>query len=306
MTTATLLARCAATALALAAPVPGLAQEPTLAELGVPPRAGFAHTTGSFAVRFAALPEGARPPALLERLRGEDPRDVEKAAPPADPPLALAIELDHELFFVHVPDDYRRDTPYGLLVWISPTDFGGTVRPDFRALLGERRWIWIGAHRSGNERALLDRHALALVAATEAPKSWTIDPGRIVVAGYSGGGRTASQLALLWPELFRGGLFVMGCNWYRNVPVPGEPGRIWTASYAEPSKEALARARRQPLVFLTGERDFNRAQTVATEAAARRERFRRTTLVEVPGIDHYGVVPIEAWRTALKALDGGD
>jgi hypothetical protein len=274
------------------------AQEPTLAELGFPPRAGFAHTTGSFAVRFASLPDAARPAALLARLRAEPDRAPTPGLPP-DPPLAL----EHELFFVHVPADYRRDTPYGLLVWISPTDFGGTVRPDLRALLAEKKWIWIGAHGSGNERPLLDRHALALVAATEAPKSWTIDPARIVVAGYSGGGRTASQLALLWPELFQGGLFVMGCNWYERLDVPGEPGRFWNASFPTPPEASLALARSHPLVFLTAEHDFNRAQTFATEKAARRAGFRRTKRIEIPGIDHFGRPPIEAWRAALDALD---
>ena len=297
VTTAALLARLgAATLLAALAPAAALAQQPTLAELGVPPRAEFEHATGSFAVRFGALPEGARPAAIVARLRGET-----SPAPISDPPVALALDLHHELFFVHVPDGYRRDTPYGLLVWISPTDFGGTVRPDPRAPGGAA--LDLDRRPPLRQRARAPRPPRPGARRRDRGAEVVDDrPERIVVAGYS----AAADREPARPSLARAvprRPLRHGLQLVPAVPVPGEPGRIWTASYAEPPKAALALARRQPLVFLTGERDFNRAQTVATEAAARRERFRRTTLVEVPGIDHTGAVPIEAWRAALAALD---
>lgn len=250
---------------------------------------------GALSIRLSELPADAHPAAMLQRL-----------APGGGPvPADRTVELATESYFVYVPESYAPERPHGLLVWVSPTDDGAVRRPELRAELAARRLIWIAAERSGNERAGLDRHALALAAAAAAPRRWSIDPERVFVGGYSGGGRVASQLALLWPERFRGGLFVMGCNWYAPLAVPGEPGRRWRPSFPAPDRgqrRLLLRHRR--FAFVTAEGDFNRDQTRATEAAARRDGFRRTIYLEAPGGDHVTPLPIDIWRRALAALDG--
>jgi len=272
-----------------------LAQEPQSAS-AEPPRARFDHARGAFEARFDALPEEATPAAMLARL------DPGRAPGEADRPLDLATEA----FFVFVPESYSPERPHGLFVWISPTDSGAVRRPEMRALLAERRLIWVGAQRGGNDRALLDRHALALAAAAAAPRHWAIDIERIYVGGYSGGGRMASHLVLRWPERFRGGVFVMGCNWFEPLPIPGRPGLVWPAAFAPPDEvQRRLLRKRSRLVFLTGEHDFNREQTHLTAKAARRAGMRKVEVLEAPGIDHYGLVPIDLWRRALATLDGG-
>ncbi len=284
-----------ASAAALPAQPPASSRSPSLEELGFPPRTGFDHTRGAFTVQFDTLPGSASPRALVDRLS------------PGSKDEPAAIDPRRESWFVFVPAEYDPATPWGLWVWLSPTDFGGVLRDDLRALLARERLIWIGAHRADNERAPLERLALALTAAELAPLHWTIDPWRVYVSGYSGGGRLASALATFWPEIFRGGLFVKGCNWYAPLAVPGQPGRIWQPAFREPPRQTarlLHEERR--FVYLTGEKDFNRDEIRATERAARQAGFRHTLLLEAPGIDHLGPVPLEYWQRAMDFLGGTD
>lgn len=285
----TVLLAATASGLAPAAP-----RRPNLEELGFPPRAPFDHTTGAFTVQLTELPDDARPRALLERLR------------PAAKDGPAAVDLQHETFFVYVPAEYDPATPYGLWVWVSPNDFGGLLRDDLRQLLAREKLIWIGAHRAGNDREGLDRLALALTAAELAPRHWSVDPQRVYVSGRSGGGRLASELAFLWPETFRGGIFVVGCNWYAPLPVPGQAGQIWAASFAEPPrKSARLLHDERRFAFLTGEKDFNRDEMRTTERAAAAAGFRHTRLIEVPGADHFTPMAVEYWQQAIEFLDGG-
>ena len=208
-----------------------------------------------------------------------------------------------ETFEVYVPESYAPGKPHGLLVWISPTAFGGTERPEIRSLLDERAVIWIGANRSGNDRAPADRAALALDAATAMRDRYDLDRERVWIGGYSGGGRAASRLALVSPDVFRGGLFVMGCDFYRDLPVPSEPGSMWPAAFPPPPKlRELQREHR--FVLLTGSRDFNVSQCRTVAEAFVREGFRHTVLLEVPGMSHYDPVPEAWWGRALSFLDG--
>lgn len=110
---------------------------------------------------------------------------------------------------------------------------------------------------------------------------------------------------MLYPEIFRGGLSVAGCDYYRRVAIPHRPGTHWPASFREPPRETLRRIRRESrFVLLTGERDFNRAQTWATFQAMQEDGFEHVTYLEVPGADHYTIFDPEWMARALERLDG--
>lgn len=216
-------------------------------------------------------------------------------------------ELSEETFEVAVPPAYEPGAGWGLLVWVSPGPYGGTERPETLEVLGEHRLIWVGANRSGNPRPTWDRIGLALDAAHAMTALYDLAPERIYVAGYSGGGRVASAAAMLYPEVFRGALSVMGCDFYRPVSIPHRPGTHWPASFPEPPAETLRRIRRESrFVLLTGERDFNRAQTRATFDAMREAGFRHGHYLEMPGADHYSGLAPEWLSRALGHLDRGD
>jgi pimeloyl-ACP methyl ester carboxylesterase len=234
------------------------------------------------------------------RRAGNPPAAVLKQVPDA-----LAYDLARESFQVFVPAVAPPAAGWGLLVWISPGPFGGTLRPETQALLAQRGLIWVGANAAGNDRVRWDRWGLALDAAWHAQKLYAVDPERIYVAGYSGGGRAASALTLLYPDVFRAGLMVMGVDWYRDLPVPDQPGAHWPAPFDKPPRDLLRLAReRSRFVLLTGERDFNRAQTRVVRAELENDGFRTVTYLEVPAISHYDPVPGEWLARAYAALDG--
>lgn len=206
-------------------------------------------------------------------------------------PAEGVYDVSAESFEVFVPETYDSSEPAGLLVWISPANSGELGRPENRQVLADENLIWIGANNSGNDRWHWYRAGLALDAAHNMQKFYNIDPERIYIAGYSGGGRVASSIALLYPEVYRGGAFFYGSNYFRKVEVPKQPGAFWRAAFPPPPKQNLERLRKDHrFVLVTGEHDFNRDETEANSREYKRDRFKHVTYIEIPGADHgYGV-----------------
>ena len=286
-------------------PAPPAKPEATAEEQPAPSRPERAllppepHRTGRFRMRLdrrsalSSLEEYTRRYGVtIEDVRSGDP-------------AAGSYEIGGETFEVYVPASYDPSAAHGLLVWVSPTPFGGTERPEIQKLLDERGVLWIGANRSGNERSRWDRTGLALDAAEAMRSLYHVDPARVWAGGYSGGGRVASGLALLWPEVFRGGVFVMGCDFYRDLPVTYVPGASWPASFRAPSAKTLRALRTESrFVIFTGSRDFNLSRSRSVYGAYLDQDFRNVILLEAPGISHYDAVPVEWWSRALDFLGG--
>ena len=285
-----------------APPVPGIENAPPPAEvaaaLAAPADAPRPGRSGAYKVAFA---ERAPWSALGEVLRRAG---LARETVLAVDSRALAYDLAGESFEVRVPEGEPPERGWGVLVWVSPTAFGGARRPDLQALLDRHRLVWAGADGAGNERPRWDRWGLALDAVWNLQRLYPVDPDRVFVAGYSGGGRVASALTMLYPDVFRGGLMVMGTDWYRDLSVPDRPGTHWPAPFARPPRDLLRLAReRTRWVLLTGERDFNRLQTRAVDAELRQDGFRSVTFLEVPGMSHLDPIPLDWLRRALAALD---
>lgn len=243
----------------------------------------------------------ASPEVYLER-HGLD-RAATEPPEPADQG-GLGYSLAEETFEVYVPAGYRPDAGYGLLVWISPTPFGGIETPEAQEALDRARLIWVGANRSGNRRSTRERVGLALDAAHAVAALYDLAPERVYAAGYSGGGRVASGLALLYPEVFRGALSVYGVSWFEPVPVSDKPGAHWPAAFPPPPAETLRGVRADSrFVLLTGSRDFNKPQTRAVHRAMTEAGFEHVTYLEVPGASHYELPDGEWWKRALRALE---
>ena len=259
-----------------------------------------AHRRGDQQVRFTE----SSPWSDLARYReryGVAQGDID-----AFDPQGGEYDLAAESFSLIVPNGYSEESSYGVVVWVSPTPYGGIRRPDLRALLAERRLLWIGANDAGNRRVGWHRTRLALDAAHNVARLYSIDSERIYVAGYSGGGRIASAASLLYPEVFAGGLFLMGADHFEPLPVWDKPGAHWPVKYRPPDEEALeARMRDGRFVFLTGELDFNHSETRQIFERWRELGFRRATYLLVPEQSHYGPVPIDWLERALTALEPG-
>jgi len=213
-------------------------------------------------------------------------------------------DLGEESFDIYVPEDYDGEETLGLFVFVSPTPFGGFTRDEIARVLTERRLIWAGPDNIGNGRSAWYRLHLALDAAHNLAQLYDIDPRRVYISGYSGGGRLASAMTFLYPEVFAGGFFFYGTDWYEPVVVPYQPGATWPAKFPRPDKRRFDTAKAQRrLVFLTGSRDFNRPQTKAAYRQAVEDGFAHATYLEIPGADHYFGIDGEWLERGLAALD---
>jgi dienelactone hydrolase len=119
-----------------------------------------------------------------------------------------ALDPRQERWHLFVPDDCNRERPCGALVWIHPWDEAAPPR-SWEPVLRKARVVFVAAARSGNAQPVLDRRVpLALHGLAGAQALVAIDPARVWVGGFSGGGRVASRMAAAFPDVFAGGIFV--------------------------------------------------------------------------------------------------
>jgi hypothetical protein len=213
--------------------------------------------------------------ATPSELLGEDSAALFGSA------LSPSESLDWELY---VPASYDYGKPAGLLVFISPID-SGRMPGRYKTVMEENNVIWIGANQSGNRVRVARRIGLALLATALADREFSIDASRVYVSGFSGGGRTASAIAPEYAQIFTGAIYICGVNfWDHRKP------------------KQLDRVREHRYVFLTGSKDFNRAETRRVHRAYRRADVDNVLLLEVPGMDHR-MPPAEDLATAINFLD---
>jgi hypothetical protein len=114
----------------------------------------------------------------------------------------------------------------------------------------------------------------------------------------------ASLLAFHYPDVFRGGIYLAGCLYVRNVPVPDQPGRFWRGGIASLSEERLTLVKeRSRHVYLSGVGDdMAIAQTRAVAALAREDGFVHVELLEVPDLGHE-ITPPKWFDKALRFVD---
>ncbi|HVS64659.1 MAG TPA: carboxypeptidase regulatory-like domain-containing protein [Thermoanaerobaculia bacterium] len=258
------------------------------------PIAAAAHRSGEQTVRFTERsPFGTRD-RILGRYGIAESEVLEIDSD------ALAYDLADESFDLLVPDSYRAEPGWGLVVWISPGPRGGVGASEVRALLARERLLWVGANDAGNPRPKWDRIGLALDAAHNVERFYQIDPERIVVAGYSGGGRTSMAAAVFFPEVFRGVVCWFGVDYFEPVRVAYKPGHSWPAAFPAPPRKTLSQIEsRLRIALVTGSRDFNRSETAGVFREMESDGFSRVTYLEIPGADHYHGLDAEWLARAL-------
>lgn len=181
--------------------------------------------------------------------------------------FAEALDVDKEVTWrVYVPESYDPSRPAGLLVYISPSS-SGRIPPAWKGVMDEENMIYIAASKSGNKVNPTRRMLFALMARMKAGEMFELDPARIYVSGFSGGGRMASYVAALFPQIFTGGLYICGVEY---------------ATLAEPTPAFLARRH----VLLTGHRDFNRDETKRRFHAMRDDGAEAVHLMDIRRFGH--------------------
>ncbi len=211
-------------------------------------------------------------------------------------------DLQNESFEVHVPDSYKAGENWGLFVWVSPGG-RGNLHESWREVLEKHKLIWIGPNKVGNERAIWCRMGLAIDAVHNIKKRYDINPNRIFISGASGGGRISSMLGVCYPDIFKGGIYMIGCNFYREMTAPNTGGKVWHRGYAPPPADILAQAKKNVRhVLLTGEKDPNREQTKIYFDEFKKDGFQHVTYIEVPAMGHQPPPP-DQFENALAFLE---
>jgi predicted esterase len=208
--------------------------------------------------------------------------------------------VKQEKFRILVPKSYAHEEKWGLFVYVNPGDDAG-LPEGYEAILEKHRLLAVAAYKTGNERNVVERFRLALDAQYNMARRFNLDPARVYVSGFSGGGRIASMLAIAYADLFAGAIPFCGVNFYTSIP--SEPGKVWPPNYvpsADPLRIAKTTAR---YVLVTGEKDMNLKNTQAVyESGFKKEGFKHALLLEVPGMGH-SPPPPDWFEKGLDFLD---
>ncbi|MEL7474150.1 MAG: PHB depolymerase family esterase, partial [Planctomycetota bacterium] len=210
----------------------------------------------------------------------------------------VSRDLLAERLVIRAPAGYDPLRPAGLVVWVDPTDRGTPPAMLHRAC-DELNLVAIGAADSGNGRPFVDRMQLVLDAAASAQERYHIDPERIYLVGFSGGGRISSMMVACFPDVFAGAVPIGGLNHSSQVRTPD--GKTWPKTYERPRGRRLAELRTRRVAAISGPSDFNYEQMLAYAKGWRRDGvpFR---FIDVPGLGHELPAP-DVMAGALRWID---
>jgi hypothetical protein len=194
-------------------------------------------------------------------------------------------DVAQESFEVYVPASYRPEVPHGLFVYISSVNSGG---PDggWTAVLDKYALLWVGANNSGNERSIWYRTNLALDAAHNMKQRYAIDEERIYISGPSGGGRSASRTGFCYPDVFSCGYYLIGCDYFRDIPTPDGKG-YFRADFAPAPAALMERMKaRNRFAIFTGDKDHMKPGCLAAFKAMQQDKFAYASYFEAPNWGH--------------------
>jgi hypothetical protein len=209
-------------------------------------------------------------------------------------------DLSREKFLARLPRAYDPRHPAGLIVWIDAAS-AGSPPPELAPVADELGLVIIGAAESGNNRPAPERYQLALDAAATASARFHIDPRRVYVAGISGGGRVASILWACFPDVFPGGLGVVGLSHYMRVP--SGLGSYYEAAYERPPIKLfeLLQSPGHRLAGITGTKEMNYLEIMGTQRQMAKDGL-DVRAFEYPGMAHEMATP-ERCAEAVGWLD---
>ncbi|MFT5424680.1 MAG: putative esterase [Phycisphaerales bacterium] len=260
------------------------------------------HETGGVS---ADLPAGQivdLPKPYVEGSVRLDSRTIKARLDGADaryPSSGLTRDLEEELLWVRLPTGHDAQKPAGVMVWVSPTPVWRIPR-QFNAVLDELGLIACGVDNAGNQRSVTERLQLMFDALENVRTRYAVDEKRVYVTGFSGGGRCSSMLLLGWPEVFAGGVPIVGLNSYHRLEATA-PGMFIRAQVAHPKGRRLDLVKTRRFWTFTGETDTNRYEI---EQRTDRLTFDGFTCksTTVPGIGH-DMPPADELHEAVRWVD---
>jgi hypothetical protein len=188
---------------------------------------------------------------------------------------------DEIVWNMHVPESYDPNVPAGLMVYISPSDQGWMPR-GWQSVIDDENLIWISANSSGNEVIVAKRMIYAVLAPQIATASYRIDPDRVYLSGFSGGGKVSGMVAINFANIFRGAIYICGAEYWSEDRPP-----------------MFSQVEKNRYVFLTGSEDFNRDLTYKIYRKYQSAGLENVELINVPRMTHQN----PSARYFLKAIN---
>jgi hypothetical protein len=159
--------------------------------------------TGRVSLTFQKSSPLSTAETLLSRL------EISEKALPADivaDKTKWIPDISGQTFEVYVPNNYKPNTAFGLFVWTGVSD----MRPDWEGVFAHHKLIVVDANIRKRPGQFLGTYTWCLDAVDNLKSVYNIDDKRIYLSGFSAGGSFAAGMMRAFPDVFSGGLFLMG------------------------------------------------------------------------------------------------
>jgi len=189
-------------------------------------------------------------------------------------------------FEVFVPATYRPDAPHGLFVWVGVTP----VSRDWFDVLGRHKLISVTAIPvKGTGSIGFSRVRLPLDAVHNMKNLYRIDENRVYVSGFSAGAGVASSLVSGFPEVFRGGYFLMGggfCVVHKTASGTYEPTLLRLAPDWKGPPDQIKKDLRLVLMRAEGDTTYSPQEDRAQYTSLLLDGFQRVHYLVLPSGGH--------------------
>lgn len=205
--------------------------------------------------------------------------------------IDYSLSADKSSFFVYLPPNYDGREPFGLIVYISSVDRSCDLPVGWEKVLEARKLIFVSPQGAGNSEDSRKREGLAVMAAQQMMRHYSIDSGRVYAAGLSGGGRIASCLGFHQSDVFKGTIQSCGTDFYRDVPMHyaksdlDSLGKHYGLCLCTFQEIAAAKANTR-FALITGSRDFRQGNILDIYYNGYAAENYRAKLFDVPGMEH--------------------
>ncbi len=233
--------------------------------------------------------------AIINGTHAADPNvHVFSKTPPVNlkrNPKIDYLDITSEEFYVYKPKSYTGTTPFGLIVYMSPSDSCG-VPAGWTDVLEKRHLLFVAPQGVGNESVYSRRLGLGVMGALAMIQQYKVDPSRVYAAGLSGGARAANALGLYQPDLFKGTIQDCGADFYKTVAHNHTTN--WTDSLGnsygvlpdvQPADLAAAKSNVR-FTLVTGPNDFRHNNLLDLYENGYKPGGFKCRMIDVPGMGH--------------------
>ena len=200
------------------------------------------------------------------------------------------LSPDKERYLIHVPTNYTGREPFGLVIFTFSGDTFEELPAGWDTVLSQKKLLFIAPQNAGNKQDIPRRYGLVVLGAMKMRESFKVDPERVYLAGYSGGARTAGQLAFHQSGLFHGTIQMCGADFPGPVPmVHATPPAAGEQAYGlmPGTPEEVEQAKRNVrFVIITGKKDFRYSNLLDLYEGGFCKSGFEAKLIDVPDMDH--------------------